>query len=102
MTPYERLLGDAAEGDPSLFAREDGVEAQWRVVEGILGRVAPVHEYDPGTWGPAAADGLLLEGETWHDPEPDTPKEPKPERRPAGAEGAVGTQRTSGAQGATA
>ena len=102
MTPYERLLGDAAEGDASLFAREDGVEAQWRVVEGILGRVAPIHEYDPGTWGPAAADGLLLDGETWHDPKPDTPKEPKPERRPAGAEGAVGTQGTSGAQGATA
>jgi glucose-6-phosphate 1-dehydrogenase len=33
MDPYERLLGDAVKGDPTLFTREDGVEAAWRVVE---------------------------------------------------------------------
>src|SRR5262249_26549525 len=32
---YERLLGDAMAGDAMLFAREDGVEAAWRVVEPI-------------------------------------------------------------------
>jgi glucose-6-phosphate 1-dehydrogenase len=91
MSPYERLLGDAAEGDASLFAREDGVEAQWAVVDGILGDACPVHPYDPDSWGPAAADGLLMDDETWHAPRPDTPREPKPERRrdaaaaPAGA-----------------
>ena len=29
MTPYERLLGDAMDGDAMLFAREDGVERAW-------------------------------------------------------------------------
>ena len=32
MTAYERLLGDAMAGENLLFAREDGVEAAWRVV----------------------------------------------------------------------
>jgi len=56
--PYERLLGDAMRGDPSLFARQDAIEAQWRVVEGVLGDVTPLHFYDPGTWGPAQAERL--------------------------------------------
>ena len=30
MEPYERLLGDAMEGDGTLFAREDGVEVRGR------------------------------------------------------------------------
>ena len=36
MPPYERLLGDAIKGDASLFAREDSVEAAWRVLDQIL------------------------------------------------------------------
>ena len=36
MDPYERLLGDAMKGDATLFAREDGVEAAWRVVQPFL------------------------------------------------------------------
>jgi glucose-6-phosphate 1-dehydrogenase len=69
MAPYERLLGDAAAGDPMLFARQDGVEAEWRAVDAILGDATPVHEYAPDTWGPAeAAD--LIPGGAWHDPEP--------------------------------
>jgi glucose-6-phosphate 1-dehydrogenase len=48
---YERLLGDAMAGDAMLFAREDGVEAAWRVVEPILDDPTPVREYEPGTWG---------------------------------------------------
>src|SRR5262249_3200931 len=46
MMPYERLLGDAIRGDPSLFARQDSVEAAWRVVNPILGNVSPIKEYD--------------------------------------------------------
>jgi glucose-6-phosphate 1-dehydrogenase len=69
MPPYERLLGDAMRGDQLLFAREDGVEAAWEVVEPILGDATPVHEYEPGTWGPLEADRLLGPGE-WHDPKP--------------------------------
>ena len=58
MLPYERLLGDAMRGDPSLFARQDAIEAQWRVVEPVLGDVVPLHLYEPGTWGPSDAERL--------------------------------------------
>ncbi len=60
MSPYERLLGDALHGDQSLFAREDAIEAQWRIVEPVLGGVSPVYEYEQNTWGPAEA-GLMIE-----------------------------------------
>ena len=58
MAPYERLLGDAMRGDQRFFAREDAVEAAWRVVDPVLGRATPVYEYEPGTWGPAEADRI--------------------------------------------
>jgi glucose-6-phosphate 1-dehydrogenase len=70
MEPYERLLGDALHGDQALFARQDTVEAAWRVVDGILGDVTPIHPYAPGTWGPAEADRLLPAGAKWLDPNP--------------------------------
>ncbi len=73
LDPYERLLGDAMEGDALLFAREDGVEAAWRVVEPILGNATPVHPYACGSWGPADADALTADVGGWHQPgrEPD-------------------------------
>lgn len=52
MSPYERLLGDALEGDQSLFAREDAIETQWGIVEPVLGDVSPLHVYERNTWGP--------------------------------------------------
>ncbi|AKF07904.1 glucose-6-phosphate dehydrogenase [Sandaracinus amylolyticus] len=60
--PYERLLGDAMRGDPSLFARQDAIEAQWRVVEPVLGDVVPLRIYEPGTWGPPEAQQLAPSG----------------------------------------
>jgi glucose-6-phosphate 1-dehydrogenase len=65
MTPYERLLGDAMDGDVMLFAREDSVDAAWAIVEPILGDVTPVHEYEPGSWGPVDADRLTAEVGGW-------------------------------------
>jgi glucose-6-phosphate 1-dehydrogenase len=66
--PYERLLGDAMHGETELFAREDAVEAEWRVVDPVVGEdVTPLYEYDPGSWGPAAADQLVADG-GWSDP----------------------------------
>jgi glucose-6-phosphate 1-dehydrogenase len=70
-SPYERLLGDAIRGDASLFTRDDVVEAAWRVVEPILHSFAPVEEYEPGTWGPAAARAVVAGDEGWHDPKPE-------------------------------
>ncbi len=68
MTPYERLLGDAMKGNPSLFVREDSVEAAWRVVDPVLVSPPPVHEYDPQTWGPAESDQIISEDGGWHNP----------------------------------
>lgn len=67
MDAYERLLGEAMIGDATLFAREDTVEEAWRIVEPILGNVVPVHEYEPGTWGPEEANKLALPG-GWNNP----------------------------------
>ena len=50
------------------FARQDAVEAAWRVVDPVLSDVGPLHPYRRGTWGPPEADALLPAGETWHDP----------------------------------
>ncbi|MBX3355106.1 MAG: glucose-6-phosphate dehydrogenase [Phycisphaeraceae bacterium] len=68
MTPYERLIGDALHGDGTLFARQDVVEEGWRIVDPILGDAVPVHRYDQGTWGPDAAQDLLLPPGGWHNP----------------------------------
>ncbi|MDB5385934.1 MAG: zwf [Planctomycetaceae bacterium] len=70
MDPYERLLGDAANGDSALFARQDSVEDAWRVVDPILGDSSPLYEYEPNTWGPAQADQTVAPKGGWHNPEP--------------------------------
>jgi glucose-6-phosphate 1-dehydrogenase len=67
MEPYERLLGDAMRGDQSLFAREDSVEAAWRVVDLVLGK-GTLLLYEPGTWGPPKAAKVIIGGEAWHNP----------------------------------
>jgi glucose-6-phosphate 1-dehydrogenase len=67
--PYDRLIGAALEGDEFYFAREDSVEAAWRVVDPILGDVVPVHAYQPGTWGPSEATVLLPPGTEWYNPQ---------------------------------
>ena len=65
---YERLIGDAIRNDPELFTRDDSVEAAWRVVEPVLGDAAPL-EYEPGSWGPAAAAAVVAGDHAWHDPQ---------------------------------
>ena len=74
MDAYERLLGDAMRGDAALFAREDSVEAEWRIVAPLLVATTAPHEYQPGTWGPAEADRLMDRAGGWHKPEPTPPR----------------------------
>lgn len=69
MGAYERLLGDAMKGDAALFAREDAVEAEWRIVEPVLRKDLSPHVYAPGTWGPDEAKALIDRAGGWHDPE---------------------------------
>ena len=68
MTAYERLIGDAMEGENLLFAREDGVEEAWRVIDNVLDDHDRAHPYKAHTWGPAQAEGLINDPDGWHNP----------------------------------
>jgi glucose-6-phosphate 1-dehydrogenase len=70
---YERLLLDALEGDASLFARADEVEAAWSICDPILEEWArndrpPMLTYEPGFWGPAeSTEWMAGQGREWFD-----------------------------------
>jgi glucose-6-phosphate 1-dehydrogenase len=68
MDAYERVLGDAMEGDPTLFAREDSVEEAWRIVDPALRARTAVSEYEPGTWGPKDLDQKISPPSGWQNP----------------------------------
>ena len=67
---YQRLLGDALDGNPARFARQDGVEHAWRVIQPLLDQPGPVHSYPRGSWGPAEAQALVTGHGDWHNPAP--------------------------------
>jgi glucose-6-phosphate 1-dehydrogenase len=71
VSPYDRLIGAALDGDQVLFASQDVVEEAWRIVAPVLDDAVPVVPYARGTWGPREADKLLPHLESWHDPVPD-------------------------------
>ena len=66
--PYERLLGDALQGNASQFTREDSVEHTWRIVQPLLETPGDPERYQPGTWGPAGASKLVAGYPRWHEP----------------------------------
>jgi glucose-6-phosphate 1-dehydrogenase len=66
---YERLILDALRGDATLFARNDEVEAQWRIIDPVLevweSSSDPPPPYPAGSRGPAGAERILLPGHRW-------------------------------------
>jgi glucose-6-phosphate 1-dehydrogenase len=68
MDAYERVLGDAMEGDATLFAREDYVEEAWRIVDPVLKAGSPIFGYEPKTWGPSEVDKRVAPPGGWHNP----------------------------------
>jgi glucose-6-phosphate 1-dehydrogenase len=74
---YERLIMDAMRGDPTLFTRNDEVEAQWEICEPILEYWTATHpsarpdgsqtlpQYEAGSQGPREAEEILCEGHSW-------------------------------------
>jgi glucose-6-phosphate 1-dehydrogenase len=68
MGAYEELSFDAMRGNSARFARQDYVEQAWRIVDPILDDVAPVYEYEPGTWGPPEVSGLIEPKGGWFNP----------------------------------
>jgi glucose-6-phosphate 1-dehydrogenase len=75
---YETLLRDLMEGDPTLFMRADQVEAAWRWLMPLItfwdtNPPPDFPNYNPGTWGPEAADLLVAaDGRSWLSPALDT------------------------------
>ncbi|MCM2269031.1 MAG: glucose-6-phosphate dehydrogenase [Thermoanaerobaculia bacterium] len=65
---YERLLGDALEGDGTLFSRQDVVEAAWRIVDPVIHGDSELFDYEPGSWGPRQADRLVAGVGGWNTP----------------------------------
>jgi glucose-6-phosphate 1-dehydrogenase len=49
-------------GDSFRFAREDYVEEAWRIVDPAIRANTPIHEYEPGTWGPREAERMVPGG----------------------------------------
>ena len=68
MDAYERVLGDAMQGDQTLFAREDAVEEAWRIVDPALAAGVALQPYAVHAWGPDGARELAPPG-GWHDPQ---------------------------------
>ena len=68
MDAYERILGDAMDGDATLFAREDYVEEAWRIVDPVLKASTPVYEYEPNSWGPSQAYQQVSPPGGWQNP----------------------------------
>ena len=66
--PYERLLGDAIDGQGDMFGRQDIIDAQWRVLDPILNIQTPLYTYKPGTWGPVESEQLIRPDGPWRDP----------------------------------
>ena len=46
-------------GDATLFARQDVVEAAWAIVDPVIHGPSPMYTYESGTWGPREADALV-------------------------------------------
>jgi glucose-6-phosphate 1-dehydrogenase len=67
-TPYEVLLHAAMAGESSRFKRQDAVEENWRIMQPLLDAPRPVHAYAPGSWGPEAANKLVVGHGRWHGP----------------------------------
>jgi len=62
------LISAALIGDTSHFAREDEVEAAWKIVDPLLRTTVAPLEYRPGSWGPQRADDLITGACNWHNP----------------------------------
>lgn len=72
MEAYERLLLDAMQGDATLYARADEVEAAWAFVDPILNywknSDEKIYGYSAGVWGPENADDLIEGVGMWRNP----------------------------------
>ncbi|MBT8186572.1 MAG: glucose-6-phosphate dehydrogenase [Croceitalea sp.] len=81
MEAYERLLLDCMQGDATLYARADEVEAAWEFVDPILnywknGKDVHMYGYAAGVWGPENSDELIDGIGYWRNPGPNLTDDP--------------------------
>ncbi len=81
MEAYERLLLDAMQGDATLYARGDEVEAAWQFVDPILqywknGKDVRMYGYAAGVWGPENSNALIEGNYVWRNPGPNLADHP--------------------------
>ncbi|MDQ1663935.1 MAG: glucose-6-phosphate 1-dehydrogenase [Blastococcus sp.] len=62
LPPYVSLIHDVLTGDRSLFTSSEGLAKAWAAFAPVLERPPHVHPYQPGSWGPSAADALAGPG----------------------------------------
>ena len=67
---YERLLLDALQRDQQLFIRTDEINSSWRAIDPFAAAwseslASQLYPYEPGSWGPSAADKFLEQGRHW-------------------------------------
>lgn len=67
---YEKVLMDIFTGEQMLFNRSDELSCSWTFIENIINgwKTAKdtIHTYEPGSWGPAAANTLVeKDGRKW-------------------------------------
>ena len=80
---YERLLLDVLNGDPTLYARNDAVEACWKYIDPVLeawnsNPHIGIYNYPVGSWGPKEAKQLFEnKNQSWHNPCPSLNKKGK-------------------------
>ncbi|GAA1061000.1 glucose-6-phosphate dehydrogenase [Agromyces bracchium] len=67
-TPYEVLFEAALAGGGMRFASQGTIDAEWAVIQPLLDAPPEVQAYEPGTWGPAAAEALMGERGGWREP----------------------------------
>jgi glucose-6-phosphate 1-dehydrogenase len=70
---YERLILDVLLGEPPLFPRQREVELSWQILDPVVefwqSSGPKMDTYNPGSWGPEAADLMLAaDGRTWRRP----------------------------------
>ena len=76
---YERLIHDVMVGDRTLFTTSEAIERLWEIADPLLRDPPPVEIYEPGSWGPEAAEALIAPHH-WHAARQSHPEGPGEER----------------------
>jgi glucose-6-phosphate 1-dehydrogenase len=64
---YERLIHDVMIADRTFFSSSAAIERLWEISQPVLDHPSEAIPYEPGSWGPEEADGLIAP-RRWHLP----------------------------------